>query len=119
VRSVGSHRGGESEVLSRGGVVPAPGQGEPEPEVRVVVARAGLHDHAEVVRRLRVPPGVELSAGEGLEHAARLGLGSRRALQHLGEAAGVERVVFDRAGFHYHGRVRSLAEAAREAGLDF
>ena len=35
------------------------------------------------------------------------------------KAAGVERVVFDRAGFRYHGRVRSLAEAAREAGLDF
>ena len=34
-------------------------------------------------------------------------------------AAGVERVVFDRAGFRYHGRIRSLAEAAREAGLDF
>jgi large subunit ribosomal protein L18 len=33
--------------------------------------------------------------------------------------AGVQRVVFDRAGFRYHGRVRSLAEGAREAGLDF
>jgi len=31
----------------------------------------------------------------------------------------VGQVVFDRAGFQYHGRVRSLAEAAREAGLDF
>ena len=33
--------------------------------------------------------------------------------------AGVERVVFDRAGFKYHGRIRSLAEGARESGLEF
>ena len=33
--------------------------------------------------------------------------------------AGVERVVFDRAGFKYHGRIRALAEGARESGLEF
>ena len=42
-----------------------------------------------------------------------------RLVAERARAAGVERVVFDRAGFRYHGRVKSLADAAREAGLDF
>ena len=42
-----------------------------------------------------------------------------RLLAERAKAAGVERVVFDRAGFRYHGRIRSLADAAREAGLEF
>ncbi len=41
-----------------------------------------------------------------------------RLVAERARAAGVERVVLDRAGFRYHGRVRALAEAAREAGLD-
>jgi large subunit ribosomal protein L18 len=42
-----------------------------------------------------------------------------RLVAERARTAGVERVVFDRAGFRYHGRIRSLADAAREAGLDF
>jgi large subunit ribosomal protein L18 len=49
------------------------------------------------------------------EEAAVVG----RLVAERAKTAGVERVVFDRAGFRYHGRIRSLAEAAREAGLDF
>jgi len=42
-----------------------------------------------------------------------------RLLAERARAAGIDRVVFDRAGFRYHGRVRALADAAREGGLDF
>ena len=41
------------------------------------------------------------------------------AIADRAKAAGVERVVFDRGGFQFHGRLRALAEAAREAGLKF
>ena len=49
------------------------------------------------------------------EEAAVVG----RLIAERSKAAGIERVVFDRAGFRYHGRIKSLADAAREAGLDF
>jgi large subunit ribosomal protein L18 len=42
-----------------------------------------------------------------------------RLVAERATAAGVGQVVFDRAGFRYHGRIRSLADAAREAGLEF
>ena len=49
------------------------------------------------------------------EEAADVG----KLIAERAKSAGVERVVFDRAGFRYHGRIKSLADAAREAGLDF
>jgi large subunit ribosomal protein L18 len=58
-----------------------------------------------------------LRGGDGTktERARRVGaLVADRA-----RAAGIERVVFDRAGFRYHGRIAALAEGARETGLDF
>ena len=49
------------------------------------------------------------------EAAAAVG----KLIAERAKAAGVEKVAFDRSGFNYHGRVKALAEAAREAGLDF
>jgi large subunit ribosomal protein L18 len=56
-------------------------------------------------------------AGKGSNVAAAAIVGKRIA--DRAKAAGIERVAFDRAGFAYHGRVKALAEAAREAGLQF
>jgi large subunit ribosomal protein L18 len=55
--------------------------------------------------------------GRGGNAAAAKIIGTRIAKKAT--AAGIERVAFDRSGFHYHGRVKALAEAAREAGLKF
>ena len=57
------------------------------------------------------------AAGKGGNVAAASIIGKRIA--EKAKAAGVEKVAFDRAGFAYHGRVKALAEAAREAGLQF
>jgi large subunit ribosomal protein L18 len=57
----------------------------------------------------------ELAGGPGKLDAARA---VGKALAQRARAAGVTSVVLDRAGYQYHGRVRSLAEGAREGGLD-
>jgi large subunit ribosomal protein L18 len=49
------------------------------------------------------------------EEAASIG----KLIAERAKAAGIDRVVFDRAGYRYHGRIKSLADAARDAGLDF
>lgn len=56
-------------------------------------------------------------SGNGGTVAAAQVIGKR--LAERARAAGVEQVVFDRAGYAYHGRVKALADAAREAGLKF
>jgi len=57
------------------------------------------------------------ASGKGGNAAAAQMIGKRIA--EKAKAAGVEKVAFDRAGFAYHGRVKALADAAREAGLQF
>ncbi len=56
-----------------------------------------------------------IGKGSTVEAATRLG----QLLAERAKAAGVERVVFDRGGFAYHGRIAAAAAAAREAGLEF
>lgn len=57
----------------------------------------------------------ELKSLERMEQAKRAG----ELLAERAKAAGVERAVFDRGGYRYHGRVKALAEGAREGGLLF
>jgi large subunit ribosomal protein L18 len=71
--------------------------------------------------------GHTLASASSLEQGLRGAKGTKseqakavgRLLAERARKAGVGQVVFDRAGFRYHGRIRALAEAAREAGLDF
>ena len=57
----------------------------------------------------------ELAALNKTEQAKRVGA----AIAQRAQAAGVKQVVFDRGGYRYHGRVKALADASREAGLEF
>jgi large subunit ribosomal protein L18 len=96
---------------------------------RLTVNRTNLHIYASVISgdggkviatASSAEPEVrkELGgSGKGGNVAAAQMIGKR--LAEKAKAAGVEKVAFDRAGFAYHGRVKALADAAREAGLQF
>lgn len=58
---------------------------------------------------------LELKTGGNVDAAKAVG----KAIAERGKAAGISKVVFDRGGYLYHGRVANLADAAREAGLEF
>ena len=91
---------------------------------RLAVFRSLNHIYAQVIDDAS---GKTLAAASSLEPTLRTADGTKSddakrvgtLVAERAKAAGVDKVVFDRAGFQYHGRVRSLAEAAREAGLDF
>ncbi len=92
---------------------------------RLAVFRSNKHITAQVIddrtgRTLAAASSVE----QDLRHAG--GTGNKVAASAVGhlvaeraKAAGVSQVVFDRGGFLYHGRVAAVADAAREAGLEF
>ncbi len=101
--------------------------GTPE-RPRLVVRRSSMHLYAQVVDDL---VGKTLLTCSTLQSGFRKGAskgkgGNVEAAKKLGEivaqqakAAGVKKVVFDRGGYQYHGRVKALAEAARSQGLEF
>jgi large subunit ribosomal protein L18 len=93
---------------------------------RLSVHRTGQHIYAQVfdasgVNVVAAASTVQKSVAEGLkgtknlEAAAAVG----KAIAERAVAAGIESVAFDRSGFRYHGRIKALADAAREAGLKF
>lgn len=97
--------------------------GTPE-RPRLAIFRSLNHIYAQVIddttgttlaAASSLEGGLRAVAGTKVEDAKRVG----QLVAERAKAAGIGPVVFDRAGFKYHGRVRSLAEAAREAGLDF
>ena len=93
---------------------------------RLSVFRSGKHIYAQVIDDLA---GRTVAAASTLDKDIRDGLktgANRDAAAQVGKvlperakSAGVEMVVFDRGGYLYHGRVKALGDAAREAGLKF
>ncbi len=92
---------------------------------RLSVFRSNRYIYAQIVDDRQ---GRTLVAASSLEKDLRegAGTGNRQAAQTVGArlaeralAAGVTDVVFDRSGYKYHGRVKALADAAREGGLSF
>ena len=93
---------------------------------RLSVLRTGQHLYAQVFtadgsKVLASASTVQSDIKDGLKNgknadaAARVG----KLIAERAKAAGVEKVAFDRSGYRYHGRIKALAEAAREGGLQF
>jgi large subunit ribosomal protein L18 len=87
---------------------------------RLTVHRTPRHIYAQII----APNGsVVVAAASTVERSVTEALagytGNIRFIAERAKAAGVEQVAFDRAGFKYHGRVKALADAAREHGLQF
>ncbi|TCP93943.1 LSU ribosomal protein L18P [Sphingomonas sp. PP-CE-1A-559] len=91
---------------------------------RLSVHRSGKHIYAQVIddaagttvaSASTVEKDVRGTSGANIDAATSVG----KRVAEAAKAAGVTQVVFDRGGFLYHGRVKALADAAREAGLEF
>ena len=91
---------------------------------RLSVHRSGRHIYAQVIDDA---PGKTLAAASTLDKSVRGSTGATAAaaaevgkrVAEAAKAAGVTQVVFDRGGFLFHGRIKALADAARDGGLEF
>ncbi|HCP47697.1 MAG TPA: 50S ribosomal protein L18 [Deltaproteobacteria bacterium] len=91
--------------------------------VRLTVFRSARHIYAQIVDDSE---GKTLASASSLSFSGKTSGGNREGATEVGKSiaeaakkAGVESVVFDRNGYRYHGRVKALADAAREGGLKF
>ncbi|HZU51350.1 MAG TPA: 50S ribosomal protein L18 [Sphingomicrobium sp.] len=91
---------------------------------RLSVHRSGRHIYAQVIddsagttvaAASTLDKGLKGKTGATKDSAAAVG----KTIAERAKAAGVSKVVFDRGGFLFHGRVKALADAAREGGLEF
>lgn len=93
---------------------------------RLTVLRTGQHVYAQLFssdgsKVLAAANTTQADVREGLkngknaEAAAKVG----RAIAEKAKAAGIDTIAFDRSGYRYHGRIKALADAAREGGLKF
>ena len=91
---------------------------------RLVVSKSARHIYAQVIDDVA---GRTLVSASTMEAGVRAADGDKSAkakqvgveLANRAKAAGIEQVVFDRAGHKYHGRIAALADGAREGGLGF
>ena len=93
---------------------------------RLSVLRSGQHIYAQLFtadgsKVLASASTLQSDVKEGLKNGKNSDAASRvgKLIAERALAAGVEKVAFDRSGYRYHGRIKALAEAAREGGLQF
>ncbi len=99
--------------------------GTPE-RLRLNVFRSAAHIYAQVIDDTK---GITLAAASSLDAALRADLEGQpkmsksqavgKLIAERAREKGITRVAFDRGGYRYHGRVKAVAEAAREGGLEF
>lgn len=94
--------------------------------VRLTVFRSNCHIYAQIISGCgsrvlaaasTVEPDVRAQVANGGNKAAAEAVG--KLIAERAKAKGIEQIAFDRSGFKYHGRVKALADAARENGLKF
>ena len=93
---------------------------------RLSVFRSGKHIYAQIIddlagRTVAAASTLDKDIRDGLKTGANRDAAARvgKVIAERAKSAGVETVVFDRGGYLYHGRVKALGDAAREAGLNF